>query len=215
MKKSKKKIMRREPKAERRAPMVFDPEIIDIIRKSIAPQLTDAELKVYLGVCRKYNADPIMKDIVPVIFTTKKHGRVLNFIMTRDFLLKIANKEDKLDGLQSKVIRNDKGFIIGASAIAWKKGCSHPFEADVDFKEYYNKNNEVWGTHPGAMICKVAEVKVLKLGWNVDMLVDVELAKLGPSIHIQDIQIPKTKFAISDSGHVTKKASEAETVEVL
>jgi len=207
MKKRKKKLMIKE---KEKAPVVFDPEIVDIIRRTIAPNLSDSELKVYLGVCRKYKADPIMKNIVPVVFISKKHGRVLNFIITRDFLLKIAQKDDKLDGLQSKVIRNEKGDITGAVATCWKKGCSHPFETEVSFKEYYNEQNELWRSHPGAMICKVAEVRVLKLAFNIDMLCDIELKKGIPTIQINDIQIPQTKFIVSDTGRVSQKKVEIE-----
>lgn len=198
----------------------FDPEMILVIRQMFN-DLTDAELKVYLGVCRKYRADPIMKNIVPVVFNTKK-GRVLNFIITRDFLIQKANQNDKLDGLQSKVVRNDKGDIIGAVATCWKKGSSHSFEAEVSFKEYYNIKNELWGKFPGAMICKVAEVIVLKRAFGIDLPCDSELEKNGGGmIRINDIEVPKqlpAKFVVSDEGKVKKepvKEVNTQTAEVM
>lgn len=193
----------------------FDPEIIEVIRKTIAPNLNDTELKVYLGVCRRYQADPIMKDIVPVVFKTAKHGSVLNFIVTRDFLLKKANKAGVLDGMHSIIVRNEKGGIVGAIAEAWKKGSERSYKVEVDFKEYYNDKNELWGKYPGAMIRKVAESIVLKRICGIDLVSDAELEKNGGSmIRISDIEIPKTKFTVSDSGKIKKEAiMEAEIVD--
>ena len=192
--------------AERKAP-AFDPEMVLVVRQMFN-KLTDGELKVYLGVCRKYHADPIMKNIVPVVFNTKD-GRVLNFIITRDFLIQKANQNDKLDGLQSKVVRDDKGNIIGATATCWKKGSSHSFDCEVSFKEYYNAKNDLWGKFPGAMICKVAEVIVLKRAFGINMPCDIELEKNGGGmIRINDIEVPKqapAKFVVSDDGEVKKK----------
>ena len=210
--KNKKALAVREKKT---AISAFDPEIVEVIRKTIAPSLTDIELKVYLGVCRRYNADPIMKDIVPIVFKSAKHGSVLNFIITRDFLLKKANKAGVLDGLHSTILRNDKGGIVGATAEAWKKGSERSYKIEVDFKEYYNDKNDLWGKFPGAMIRKVAESIVLKRICGIDLVSDVELEKNGGSIvRISDIVVPKTKFTVSDQGRIKKETViEAETVE--
>jgi len=201
----------------------FEPGVIEVIRRTVAPDLTPAELKVYLGVSRKYDADPIMKDIVPVVFNTKKHGRTLNFIITRDFLLKKANRSGLLEGLHSQIIRDDKNKIIGATAECWKKDSQHSFKTEVSFTEYYNDKNDLWGKFPGAMIKKVAEAIVLKQICGIDMPSDVELEKNGGKmIQISDIQIPKTKFTVSDTGKVrtnvieepkeTKSKKEKETI---
>ena len=193
----------------------FDPGLVEVIRRSIAPDLMDSEMKVFLGVCRRYKADPIMKDIVPVVFNTKK-GRILNFIITRNFCLKVAHKSKELAGLSSKIVRNDKGDILGALAVCWRKGCDKPFETEVDFKEYYNERNELWGKFPGAMIKKVAEVIVLKMAFGIDMVSDVELEKNGGSmVHIADIEIPKTAFTVSNKGEVSTKEIETKGEKVL
>lgn len=209
MNKKKKKQTKLAVRENSKSIAAFDPEVIAVIKQTIAPTLTDPELKVYLGVCRRYKADPIMKDIVPVVFNTK-HGKVLNFIVTRDFLLKKANKSGLLDGLHSKIIRDDKKKIIGATAECWKKGSQHSFQTEVSFSEYYNDKNELWGKYPGAMIRKVAEAIVLKQMCGIDIVSDVELEKNGGSmIQISDIQIPKTRFTVSDEGKVkTRKVAE-------
>lgn len=208
-KKGKTKALAKVRKRQMQGQPFFEPEVIEVIRRTVAPDLTPPELKVYLGVCRKYEGDPIMKDIVPVIFNTRKHGRTLNFIITRDFLLKKANRSGVLDGLHSQIVRDAKNKIIGATAECWKKGSSHSFKAEVSFSEYYNDKNDLWGQFPGAMIKKVAEVIVLKQICGIDMPSDVELEKSGGRmIQISDIQIPKTKFTVSDTGKVRTKVIE-------
>ena len=209
MKKQKRKIQKAIAARKTNAIQPFDPEVIEVVRKTIAPDLTDAEFKVYLGVCRRYQADPVMKDIVPVVFNTKKFGRVLNFIITKNHCLKVAHNSKELDSLTSKIVRNEKGAIIGATATCWKKGSIHPFEVEVDFKEYYNDKNEVWGQFPGAMIQKVAKVVVLKEAFGIDIPSDIETEKNGNRmIQISDIHLPKTKFLVSDDGKVRKERVE-------
>lgn len=186
---------------------VFDPEVVAIIRKSICGDLSDSEVKVYLGMCRRYEADPIMKHIVPIVFNTKK-GRVLNFFITRDFLLAKAHRSGLLDGMDSKIIRDEKtGAIIGATAEVWIKGCGHSFKAEANFKEYYNSTNPIWGTNPGAMISKTAEIIALKRATGIDLPSDVELEKNG-FVQSENIELPKTKFTISDNGKINKKLIE-------
>jgi phage recombination protein Bet len=201
MKKKKLKTIKKEVSIPKQ---YFNSEVIAVIKQTIARDLTDPELKVYLNICRKYNADPIMKDIVPVPFNTKK-GRVLNFIVTRDFLLKKANENGILDGMHSEIIRNKDGNIIGAKCEAWKKGSSHSFKVEVDFKEYYNDKNELWMKYPGAMIRKVAESIILKQLQGISgtgMITDAEVEK---DEIIPNTEIPsttKTKFQIADNGEV-------------
>jgi len=191
----------------------FDSEVVSVVRQMFT-DLTDAELKVYLGVCRKYQADPIMKEIVPIVFNTRK-GRVLNFIMTKNFCLKVAHRSKEFDSLTSKLIRDEKGVIIGASAVCWKKGGQHPFEAEVDFKEYYNDKNDLWGKFPGAMIQKAAKVLVLKEAFGIEITSDIEVEKIGGMIQISDIVVPKTKFTISDSGAIKKEVKREKEEEIL
>ena len=195
-------------------PEVFEREVVDIIRQTVAPDLTPNELKVYLGVCRRYKADPIMKDIVPVIFNTKK-GRILNFIITKNFCYKVAHASKELNGISATIVRDEKGKIIGAKASCWRKGCEHPFEAEASFSEYYNDKNDLWGRFPGAMIKKVAEIIVLKMAFGIDMVSDIEMEKNGGGmIRVSDIEVPKIAFTVSDNGKITKKVVETELVGV-
>ena len=202
--------MKTKKEIEKKSPQKYEREIVEIIQTSIAPDLTPNELKVYLGVCRRYKADPIMKDIVPIAFNTKK-GRMLNFIISKNFCYKVAHNSKELNGISSKLIKEGKK-IVGAVAICWRKGCEHPFETEVDFSEYYNEKNELWGRFPGAMIKKVAETIVLKMAFGIDMVSDVELEK-NNFISVSDIEIPKVCFSVSNDGKIKKEILEVESVE--
>lgn len=184
----------------------FSQEALAIVRQQIAPTLTDVEFKVFLGVCNRYQADPIMKDIVPVIYNTK-NGRSLQFIITRNFLLKRVQGNGLYDGLSTEIIRDtkDRKKIIGAKSTLWLKGMEHPIVAEVDFSEYYNDKNELWGRYPGAMISKVAESIVLKKGGGLcSFLTSEEYESSLDSIG--SIKVPKVekKFIVSDAGKVTE-----------
>lgn len=121
----------------------------------------------------------------------QKFGERVNFITTRDGLLRVATRQPGYVGApNANVVREGdifkfkpsegevyhefgtkRGKILGAYAVMKHKE-HNPVAVFVDFDEYYNANSglknsrsgkpNVWDTMPSAMIVKVAEVFVLR-----------------------------------------------------
>lgn len=158
-------------------------EDVDTIKRTVAPDATDVELKQFLHLSVKYGLDPMAREI----YFSKMGGRP-SIIVGRDGYLKVAMADPNFDGLQSYVVKEGdhfeidveankvihrfgakRGEILGAWAMARHKRRS-PVICFVDFREYRG-NTPIWTKYPSAMIQKVAEVFVLRRQFNISGLV--------------------------------------------
>jgi phage recombination protein Bet len=177
------------------------PEEVDLIRRTIAPpDATEDELALYLRLCHTYGLDPFRRELVLV----KRRRRTPDgtyesspiFITTRDGYLRAAQRDPGYAGIMSAAVHEndhfefdvenqkiihrfgkDRGKLIGAWAVAYHKE-RPPVMAYVPLAEYYNPNSDTWKTHPSAMICKVAEVYVLRRQFNLTGIVAREEIEL-------------------------------------
>jgi hypothetical protein len=161
-------------------------EDIDTIKRTVAPDATDIELKQFIHLAVKYNLDPMAREI----YFSKMGGRP-SYIVGRDGYLKIAMMDPGYAGLQSFTVKEGdhfeidveanrvihkfgakRGPIIGAWAIA-RHTKRPPVMCFVEFGEYRG-NSPIWSKYPSAMIQKVAEVFVLRRQFNISGLVSQE-----------------------------------------
>ena len=150
----------------------FTPEQIELVKKTVAKNSTDDELQMFLHLAKKYDLDPLAKQIwfikyrsndAPIIFTS------------RDGYLKIAHDSGQFDGISSYTVDDDNGNPVKAICEVWRKDMSHSFKAEVKFKEYgAKKSNPIWKEYPSAMLIKVAEVFALKRAFSISGLVTSE-----------------------------------------
>ena len=166
---------------------IWTPEQIQTIKDTVAIGANDSELKMFLSIASKYELDPFLREI----WFANMGNR--NIIMTgRDGYLKIANRNPNFDGITSDVVHaNDKflkegdlvkhaynvqnrGVIIGAYAIVYRKDRTHPVFCYAPFNEYNKGGRGVWGQYPSAMIMKVAESMALKRAFSISGLVTEE-----------------------------------------
>jgi phage recombination protein Bet len=165
--------------------ITFTDEEIETIKRTVASDANNDELKMFLHVAKSYGLDPFNKEI----FFWKVKGKPI--IMTsRDGYLKISDRHPQYDGLVSDVVRkNDRfkrksdgieheygtnrGDIIGAYALVYRKDRSYPVYVFAPFNEY-RADTKVWYQYPTAMILKVAESMALKRSFSVSGLVSRE-----------------------------------------
>ncbi|SDM26994.1 phage recombination protein Bet [Halarsenatibacter silvermanii] len=165
--------------------MSFTQEEIETIKNTVAAKANQDELKMFLTVAQKYGLDPFNKEI----FFWKINGKP-QIMTSRDGYLKIADRHPQYDGLVSDVVREqdqfkrrtdgidheygtERGDIIGAYALVYRKDRSYPFYAFAPFAEY-KAGSRVWNNYPSAMILKVAESMALKRAFTVSGLVSRE-----------------------------------------
>jgi len=163
----------------------FTQKEVETIKRTVASDANTDELRMFLHIAKTYGLDPFNKEI----FFWKIKGKP-TIMTSRDGYLKIADRHDEYNGLVSDVVReNDKfrrkaqgidheygtnrGDIIGAYALVYRKDREYPVYVFAPFQEYF-AGTRVWSQYPSAMILKVAESMALKRAFTVSGLVTAE-----------------------------------------
>jgi phage recombination protein Bet len=163
----------------------FTQKEIETIKRTVASDANTDELRMFLHIAKTYGLDPFNKEI----FFWKIKGKP-TIMTSRDGYLKIADRHEEYNGLVSDVVReNDKfkrkaqgidheygtnrGDIIGAYALVYRKDREYPIYVFSPFQEYF-ASTRVWTKYPSAMILKVAESMALKRAFTVSGLVTAE-----------------------------------------
>lgn len=188
--------MKTEGKADTRAMAVVEegaggawtPAQIELIKSMCVPQsATSDEFTVMLYMAEKYGLDPLAKQIYMQKFKDKNSTTGFapaTIMVTYAGMQEIANRSDMLDGIKASPFFDEKGNLVGARSVLWKKGHQHPFEIEVYIREYiqYNWKNEpmgLWGTKPVTMICKVANAQNLRQAFSLgQMYTEEEIPQL-------------------------------------
>jgi hypothetical protein len=135
---------------------VKEPEQISIadVKKYIAPNATDKELFMFMGICKSYGLNPLKREIHFV-----KYGNVAaSIIVGYEIYLKRAERTGKLDGWKCW-IEGDKAVIE-----IKRKDQSIPIRWEVDRKEF-DKAQSTWKTMPNFMLKKVAIAQGFRLAF--------------------------------------------------
>jgi len=165
--------------------ITFSQKEVETIKRTVASDANTDELRMFLHIAKTYGLDPFNKEI----FFWKIKGKP-TIMTSRDGYLKIADRHEEYNGLVSDVVReNDKfrrkaqgidheygtnrGDIIGAYALVYRKDREYPVYVFAPFQEYF-AGTRVWSQYPSAMILKVAESMALKRAFTVSGLVTAE-----------------------------------------
>lgn len=146
--------------------MVFNREIIDLIKATVAPSLTDTELQLYLYTAQRMNLDPLARQI----YAVKRAGRMT--IQTGiDGFRVIANRSG-LAGIDEAIHDSDD-----AEHPKWSKvtvyrmidGQRIPYTATARWDEYAVRDNAMWKRMPYLMLDKCAEALALRKGFPAEL----------------------------------------------
>jgi len=141
------------------------PAMIETIRQTVCKGATDAQFHMFVEVARATGLNPFLREIwfVPSV----------GIMAGRDGYLAVANRHPQFDGMETRVIRDEKNVPIKATCTVWRKDRGHPIICEVYYNEY-KKSSGVWQQYPSAMISKVAEVLALKRSFAINGVVTEE-----------------------------------------
>lgn len=164
--------------------ITYTPELVNVIKNTVAKEATDEELFMFLSIAQKYGLDPFAKEIWFIKYKNKKTGKWEARIETaRDGYFTIARRDPCFLGVQSfavhendifemsveqgKVIdvvhkfsHKDRGHIVGGWAVARHETKEDVYEY-IPYKEA-RQHSPNWDNHPTLMMKKVVEAAVLK-----------------------------------------------------
>lgn len=187
----------------------FTDRQIEAMKQTVAKGATQAEFEMFIYLAMKYKLDPFLKEIFFI------PGNMKTVMTSRDGYLKIAQNHKSFEGIRSMAVRanddfevdlehdtvkhkfgkGERGQIIGAWAIVYRKG-RRPVIAFADLSEYQGQT-QPWKKYTSAMICKCAEVFALKRQFSIDGLVTAEEMDVDPK-EIVDPEHVMKNFDLED-----------------
>lgn len=138
---------------------------IELIRKTVARDATNDELKLFLYRAESLGLDPLKPGQIYFIKYGNSPGTIVVGI---DGFRAKAVRTGKLSGIKRGVLRNDKGQCIGAWAEIYRSDWQHPAREEVNMQEY-NTGKHNWLKMPETMIKKVAECAALRMAFPDDL----------------------------------------------
>ena len=142
-----------------------DARALDVIRKTVAKDATDAEFQVFIQLCKATGLNPYKKEI----WFIKAGGRAQIMTGIHGFF-EIANNNPAFDGHESGLITKDgemvsaaypKDDFIGAWSRVYRKDRRVHTESVAMLKDY-DKQQSNWKTMKRVMIIKCAEAVALR-----------------------------------------------------
>lgn len=184
---------------------------IALVKTMVAKEASDDEFELMLHMARKYNLDPLTKQI----WLVKYRGQPANIFTGRDGFLDIAHRSGQFNGMDTKVevVQEpiDKTFTFynkkanrqetgrlhrpwqyKATCTVYRKDMQHPIIAEV-FEDEYTTCQNLWKDKARTMIGKVAESQALRKAFQISGLYSPDEMPEPPP-HERDITPPKSEL---------------------
>lgn len=125
-------------------------EMLNALRNTVAPGLTDPEFVLFAEMCRATGLNPATKEIWAI-----KAGGRLQLMTGINGFLKIANSHPQFDGMEV-TFEWDEKQLVSATAKVYRKDRRFPSIATAYMAEY-GKQTPIWKTMPSIMLSKCAK----------------------------------------------------------
>lgn len=158
---------------------------IALVKTMVAKDASDDEFELMLHMARKYNLDPLTKQI----WLVKYRNTPANIFTGRDGFLDIAHRSGQFDGMDTKVEvveqpidktftfynrkenrqetgRFQRPWQFKATCTIHRKDMTYPVIAEV-FEEEYTTCQNLWKDKARTMIGKVAESQALRKAFQI------------------------------------------------
>jgi phage recombination protein Bet len=125
-------------------------EMLNTLRNTVAPGLTDPEFLLFAEMCRATGLNAATKEIWAI-----KAGGRLQLMTGINGFLKIANSHPQFDGMEVVYEWDDKQ-LVSATAKVYRKDRRFPSIATAYMAEY-GKKTPIWAQMPSIMLSKCAK----------------------------------------------------------
>lgn len=158
----------------------------EMIKSSIAPNLTDLEVMNFGFLCQQNNLNPFTREAYAVKYGSSPASLIIAKAGLATRAERSSHLRSKVGGVigircidkeknlwETKEFKGsflDAGYqIYGAWARVTRDDRDEPFEERVLFSEYKNDKNPLWGTKPCTMVAKVAMQHCLREAFPCDL----------------------------------------------
>jgi len=152
---------------------IWDKDQMEVIKKQVAPNCPDEDLKFFALVCRKHDLDPFIRQIHYVPRKVKQQNGSYAVKWTVqigiDGLRSLASRTGQYAGSDDVVFDRDIGIPAKATCTVYRmtKGIRCPFTSTVRWAEFYPGDLQgfMWKSKPFHQLGKCAEAQSLRKGF--------------------------------------------------
>jgi len=154
-------------------------EQIELIRKTVAKEATDDELKLYFYDCQRRGVHPLDK----LIHFTKRAGRYTP-VTSIDYMRSRAHESNECAGIDDAVFNGASATLAFTAAVTvyrMVQGVRCPFTATARWTEYYPGEGQytgMWDKMPHTMLAKCAEALALRRAFPAQLAGLYEVSEL-------------------------------------
>lgn len=196
-------------------------EQVDLIKRTVAKNTTDDELKLFLYTCNRVGLDPLLKQIHAVKRWDTMQGQEVMSIQTGiDGYRLIAHRTKEMDGQDGPYWCGDDGVWQdvwtssqppkAAKMIVYRKGHAHPYTGIARFEAYMQKKKDggmvhMWAKMGDGQIAKCAEALALRKAFP---------AELGPIRAEEELQhVEDEPTGLKEPGQVAAPAANGKIID--
>jgi phage recombination protein Bet len=144
----------------------FAPEQVELIKKQIAPNATDNELKLFLYQAQRTGLDPLTRQIYCI-----HRGGKMTIQTSIDGFRVIAERSGDYAGQDEPIFNEEGGKIISCKVTVYRfKGEQrYPAAVGLAYMTEYSAGGPMWTKMPHTMLSKCAEAVALRKAYPQDL----------------------------------------------
>jgi phage recombination protein Bet len=144
----------------------FKQEQIELIKKQIAPNANDNELKLFLYQAQRTGLDPLTRQIYCI-----HRGGKMTIQTSIDGFRVIAERSGEYAGQDEPIYTEENGKLISCKITVYKfRGdVRYPASVGVAYFSEYVQQTPIWTKMPRVMLAKVAEALALRKAFPQDL----------------------------------------------
>jgi phage recombination protein Bet len=144
----------------------FKQEQIELIKKQIAPNANDNELKLFLYQAQRTGLDPLTRQIYCI-----HRGGKMTIQTSIDGFRVIAERSGEYAGQDEPIYTEENGKLISCKITVYKfRGdVRYPASVGVAYLLEYAQATPIWNKMPRVMLAKVAEALALRKAFPQDL----------------------------------------------
>lgn len=143
-------------------------QMLTVLKETIAPKATEAQLAAFCIVCHEYGLNPITKEIYAF---PGKGGEIVPMVGV-DGWIHLMNAHPQFDGVEYDV--RDDGSAC--TARIYRKDRSHPVEV-TEYLDECKRNTEPWRQAPRRMLRHKATIQAARVAFGFSGIYDEDEAR--------------------------------------
>lgn len=149
-------------------------QMLTVLKETIAPKATEAQLAAFCIVCHEYGLNPITKEIYAF---PGKGGEIVPMVGV-DGWIHLMNAHPQFDGLQTEMGEDGSE----CTARIFRKDRAHPVEV-TEYLEECKRNTEPWRQAPRRMLRHKAIIQAARVAFGFSGIYDEDDARdvAGPA----------------------------------